>query len=580
MLTIFSIFVRNKKITNYSLTRYSVFALSFLFLFIFQTSFLFAANLTVSPSSVSTKIGKTFTVDLVVNNNTDAINAVAALITYPSDTLSITSVSKVGSFMSLWAEEPTYSNENGTLKLEGVALNPGFNKTTGKVISVTFKALQEGNVSIAVKSGQVLANDGNATDVLKTTGAAFVYIHDNKVEEPSVKETVVPVITSPTHPDSNAWYGRRDASFEWKLPEGITAIRTVYSEKETSVPSKVYDPPVNNRSFTADADGVMYMAVQFRNASGWGAIARYKFQIDTQAPETLKASFPDGNITTNQTPAVLVLAEDALSGMKAITMSIDNGQPVEFLLDSSNLYRLPKQNSGNHTVVINAVDNAGNISTVSLDYTIQAINPPIITEYTKKVDFDNKLKVVGATYPESTVEVTLTDREGLVSSSKVTSNETGVFTLLWNQKLDSGVYEMRTRVLDGRGSISEYSENRVIIVERMVLVRFGIFVMNWLSVILIIIIATLMVCGTLWYALVQFARFRRKVRRNLAEVENTLHVNVKALRSDTEEFHDILVKAERKRELTREENAILKKFKKRLQITEKEIEQKLEDVTE
>jgi predicted nucleic acid-binding protein len=104
--------------------------------------------------------------------------------------------------------------------------------------------------------------------------------------------------------------------------------------------------------------------------------------------------------------------------------------------------------------------------------------------------------------------------------------------------------------------------------------------MNWLSVILIIIIATLMVCGTLWYALVQFARFRRRVRRNLAEVENTLHVNVKALRSDTEEFHDVLVKAERKRELTREETAILKKFKKRLQITEKEIEQKLEDATE
>jgi hypothetical protein len=45
---------------------------------------------------------------------------------------------------------------------------------------------------------------------------------------------------------------------------------------------------------------------------------------------------------------------------------------------------------------------------------------------------------------------------------------------------------------------------------------------------------------------------------------------------DTEEFHDILVKAERKRELTKEETAILKKFKKRLEITEKEIEKKLE----
>jgi hypothetical protein len=174
----------------------------------------------------------------------------------------------------------------------------------------------------------------------------------------------------------------------------------------------------------------------------------------------------------------------------------------------------------------------------------------------------------------------LTDSDGGVSSTKVPSNEAGVFTLLWDKKLDSGVYEMRARVFDSRGSVSDYTENRVIIVERMVLVRFGIFVMNWLSVILIIIIATLMVLATLWYALVQFARFRRKVRRNLAEVENTLHVNVRALRSDTAEFHDVLVKAERKRELTKEETAILKKFKKRLQITEKEIEQKLEEATE
>jgi hypothetical protein len=539
-----------------------------------------AANLSISPSSVTTKVGKTFSVDLVVNNNIDAINAVSALISFPQDALSVVSVSKTGSFISLWAEEPSFSNDKGTINLEGVALNPGFNKATGKVITVTFKALQEGNVSIAVKSGSVLANDGNATDVLKTTGAAFVYINNNDKVAEVVKETVVPVITSPTHPDSTQWYGRRDASFEWKLPDGVTAVRTAYSDKETVTPTKVYDPPVSNRSFTVDNDGVMYMAVQFKNTSGWGAISRYKFQVDSQAPESLKASFPDGAITTNQTPAVLVQAEDALSGLHAITMSIDNGQPVEFPIDPSNLYHLPKQNSGNHTVVINAVDNAGNTSTVSLDYTIQVITPPVITEYTKKVDFDTTFKVVGATYPKSTIEVTLTDVDGQVATAKATSNDTGVFTLLWNNKLNSGVYEMKARVIDARGSVSDYTENRVIVVERMILVRFGIFVMNWLSVVLIVIVATLMVCGTLWYTLVQFARFRRRVRRNLAEVENTLHVNVKALRSDTEQFHDILVKAERKRELTKEETSILKKFKKRLEITEKEVEKKLEDATE
>ena len=540
---------------------------------------LYAANLVISPSSVSTKVGKTFSVDIVLNNNIGAINAVSALVSFPKDALKVVSVSKQGSFINLWAEEPTFSNEKGTVTLEGVSLNPGFDKATGKVLTVTFKALQAGNVSVSVTSGSVLANDGSATDVLKTTGAAFVYVNEEDEKTPiAVVTTVVPVITSPTHPDSALWYGRRDATFEWKLPAGVTAVRTLYSEKETSLPTKVYDPPVNNRSFTSDTDGVMYMFAQFKNASGWGAVAQYKFQIDTEAPSSLKASFPDSNITTNQTPSVLVLAEDALSGIGKITMSIDNGQAVVFPVDPSNIYHLPKQNSGNHTVVVNAIDNAGNTSTVSLDFTIQTISPPVITEYTKKVDFDNKFKIIGATYPKSVVEVTLLDADGQTFTSQVTSNDTGVFTLLWDKSLGQGVYEMKARVLDGRGSMSDYTETRVVIVERMVLIRFGIFVMNWLSVILIVIVATLSISATLWYSFLQFSRFRRKVKRKLSEVENTLRVNVQALRLDTEEFHEILVKAERKRELTKEEQMILKKFKKRLEIVEKEIENKLEKV--
>ncbi len=573
MAKIFSFFLRKN---NKSLCRFFV----GLIFFAMTSKATFAANLVVSPSSVNTTVGKSFTVDLVVNSNVEAINAVSAMISFPKDSLQVTSLSKKGSFINLWAEEPAFSNENGSVSLEGVALNPGFNKATGKVLSVTFKALQAGNVSVAVKSGSVLANDGNATDVLKTTGSAFIYINEDdvKIAPAPVKETLVPVITSPTHPDSTQWYAKRDVSFEWKVPEGVTAVRTVYSDKETDKPTKVYDPPITNRSFTADSDGVMYMMAQFKNADGWGSVASYKFQIDTGAPDSLKASFPDGNVTTNLTPAILVVAEDSLSGIGKVSLAVDGGAPVESPVDSSNLYHLPKQTPGKHTVVVSVIDNAGNASTVSLDYTIQAITPPVITEYTKKVDFDHKFKIVGATYPQSKVEVMLTDGDGQVINADTSSNEAGVFTLLLDKGLASGVYEMKARVLDGRGSVSEYTETRVIIVERMVLVRFGIFVMNWLSVVLIVIVAVLTISATLWYSFLQFSRFRRKVKRRLAEVENTLRVNVQALRRDTEEFHDILVKAERKRELTKEEQMILKKFKKRLEITEKEIDKKLEQI--
>lgn len=551
----------------------------------------FAANIVLSPSNISTKVGKTFSVDVLVNSNKDPINAVSALLSFPADVLSVTSISKTGSFISLWAEEPTFSNTAGTVNFEGVALNPGFSGATGKVLTVTFKAKDAGNINILVKSGSVLANDGNATNVLGTTAGAFIIIDEGDtnasptvaIEKPITAKPApsagsVPVITSSTFPDSTKWYSTREASFEWSVPSTVLAVKTLYSDKETGAPSKVFDPPISNRSFTSDSDGVMYMHVQFKNGSVWGPIAHYKFQVDTEGPESLTASFPDGNVTTNLTPSISIVASDKLSGVDHFTMSVDGGETVKYSVDPTNLYRLPKQVSGKHAVVVGAVDFAGNVSTVTLEYTIQAIAVPIITEYTKNVDFENQLRISGTTYPNTIVEVVLTDRNGDSQSETATSNDTGVFRLTWSKNLDTEVYEMKARVLDTKGAMSDYSNTKVVVVDHIALVRLGIFIMNWLSVLLVIIIAGVCVVGTFWYSIIQFSRFRRKVHRTIAEVESTLKTNVGALRRDTEEFHTLLVKAEKKRELTKEEQAILKKFKKRLEITEKEIDKKLEQI--
>ena len=147
MLNIFSLFFqKNKKFTRDFL---KIFTLSFVIFLSCSVESTLAANLSISPSSVTTKVGKTFSIDLVVNNNIDAINAASALITFPQDTLSVVSVSKTGSFISLWAEEPAFSNEKGTVTLEGVALNPGFNKATGKII--IRQKIYSGNSSVDTK---------------------------------------------------------------------------------------------------------------------------------------------------------------------------------------------------------------------------------------------------------------------------------------------------------------------------------------------------------------------------------------------------------------------------------------------
>lgn len=548
-----------------------------------STKIVSAADLTLFPSSGTYEVGSTFSMIVYVSGNSVPINGISGGITFSNDTLELTSISKSGSILPMWAEAPTFSNTTGKVSFEGVISNPGFNGSEGKVITLNFKAKNAGTGSVTLTSGSVLANDGNATNVLGSLGFASFNITGGENTSDSVSTTpkssgTTPVIVSPSYPDSSKWYNKKEASFEWTLPPSATAVRTLYNEKEISTPTKVYDPPIDNRSFMVDADGVNYMHVQFKTSSGWGTIYNYKFQVDTENPESLKVSFPDGIVTTNPTPTVLVLAEDKVSGIASISMSVDGGDEQIYTVDPSNLYRVPKQSAGQHTLVVTAFDGAGNKSSVSLDYTIQSISVPVITEYTKNVELGKELRITGTTYPQSTVEVVLTGRDGISKSETTTSDNAGIFKLIWSKEMETGVYEMKARAVDSKGASSDYTDEKIIVVEYIAFIRFGIFVMNWLSLILILIIAVFATIATFWFSLTSFGKWRRKVHRTLLEAENTLKANVQGLRQDTEEFHDILIKVKKTRKLNKNEEMMLKKFKKRLEITEKEIENKLEAI--
>jgi hypothetical protein len=393
-----------------------------------------------------------------------------------------------------------------------------------------------------------------------------------------VEESITPHIISTTHPDKTRWYNSRNIAFSWNVPTAITAVRTLYDTREDSVPSKVYAPPINEKSITLSEDGVMYMHVQFKTTEGWGPSAHYRFQIDTQEPTVPQVTFPDGAMTTSPVPAVLIEAEDTTSGLEYLTIGIDGTEPTRYLLDSSHVYRLPKQVPGKHTAFITVYDKAGNKRTTSVEYTILAIAAPKITDYTKNVQSGSPLIVSGTTYPETLVEVVLIDRKGSLITESVTSDDAGNFRLVWSGNLRAGLYEMHARAIDTKGATSEFSDEKVFIVEHAAIVRLGTVITSWLSLALLLIVGVVCVLATLWYSFMQFDRWRRRVHRVMKEAENTLKTNVQALRRDLEEFHRLLVKTQKKRALTKEETTILKKFEKRIEIAEKEIEQKLEQI--
>lgn len=138
-------------------------------------SHVFAAALSFSPSENTVAAGSVFKVDVEVSSPDQAMNAVSGDISFPSDELRVLSISKLDSIVSLWIQNPSFSNGTpGDVNFEGVVLNPGFMGSAAPVLRITFQVVGNpgDSAQLVFSSGSVLANDGNGTDILDSEGNA------------------------------------------------------------------------------------------------------------------------------------------------------------------------------------------------------------------------------------------------------------------------------------------------------------------------------------------------------------------------------------------------------------------------
>jgi hypothetical protein len=156
--------------------------------FLFSTTFVYAATIGFSPSSGNYHVGDTIQAKIVVNSDT-SINAVASHISFPTNLLTLSSISKSGSIISLWPQEPSFSNVSGTADLEGVVLN-GYTGNSGSVATLIFKAKDVGQAVLQFTSASILASDGNGTEVLTGSNSAILAIAKT-IPKPEVKPTPV-----------------------------------------------------------------------------------------------------------------------------------------------------------------------------------------------------------------------------------------------------------------------------------------------------------------------------------------------------------------------------------------------------
>ena len=171
-----------------------------LFAFIVPFSAWASASLSISPSSGTYHVGQTFTVSVKANSDAP-FNAISLSLLFPPPIFSLVSVSSTDSILTFWVTEPTISKGDGTLTLEGVTPG-GVKGLSGTVVRATVRANEVGTGSVSFHSGQVLANDGNGTDITGTmAGAKYTVIAAKPVTSttppPAAPSTPSPISVTP-----------------------------------------------------------------------------------------------------------------------------------------------------------------------------------------------------------------------------------------------------------------------------------------------------------------------------------------------------------------------------------------------
>ena len=545
-----------------------------------------AASLSFLPTAESYTVGQMFSVSVRASSADQAMNAVDGVISFPSDKIEVLSLSKSDSIMNLWVQEPSFSNSAGTVNFEGIILNPGFTGNIGKIFSITFRAKGVGNAPVSFNSGSVLANDGKGTNIVENLGNAIFAIGTSasKLTSPSDARgaPLAPYIISSTNPDPTRWYNNQNPKFSWSVPQDVTGVQILVGKFPSSVPIVSYTPAIAEKEVIDVPDGEWYIHARFKNAAGWGAIAHFKFSIDTKPPKPFTITFPQGKEIDNPRPSALFTAVDELSGIDYYKVKI--GEDSFLTISQEELknipFVLPLQTIGKRTLLIRAYDKAGNVTTVSEEFVIKPITPPVITEYPRQLKSGQALIVKGTSSSRGEILFSVQEDNKEIKTQKISVDSTGNWSILYGEELTSGIYKIYAQAIDTRGAISEPTPIYYVSVGSPTFIQICGSVIQLLGVMIPIITLLALLAFLLWQSLRKLRSLKKRIAKEVGEAEHVIHRAFDVLKENIHAHVRLLEKTKTKRDLTAEEEKMLITFKNDLNEAERIIEKEIFDIEE
>lgn len=477
-----------------------------------------AATLYMIPNSSAFNIGEEFTIDLKAGADDEFLNAGQATVSFSNDVLELVSIDKSGSSFNFWVEEPSVSNETGTLSFIG-GTTRGISGASLQIIRMKFKTKGAGVANLSITDAVLTASDGKGTNILSAVEDASVRVGTQVMpakvlaekEIPvilpapvtrtpikSTKAPAVPIIIVPLYASTTAWYSSQgDTIALWEVPNDVTGVSATIDNSPETVPSQLEPALLTGKKFGILDEGTWYVHVRFRNNVGWGKPGHYRINIDTTAPLSFDTII-DSEASENPSPEISFTTADSLSGIDLYQISLDGERISE--TEQNNLI-LPPLAPGTHTVHVRASDKAGNSTESVLSFEILPLETPVVHFYTETISKSETLFASGTSVPEGTVIFVVKDKRGNeIVKGVTTADSTGRWEFRTADPLSSsGSYTFNVMVFDTRGAQSFPTNDSTFRVRALVLFTLGSVDFGWFEILLIVILLILAVA--VWFVL-------------------------------------------------------------------------------
>lgn len=310
-----------------------------------------AAVLYTLPEAQSVDPADTVTLDVRLNSENDTINAVQARILFDPTALEVVEVSKAGSFLVLWPEEPKVDVKAGVITFTGGTPNGSY-VVNGRLVSIVFRSKHLGSTNVLFDTGTsgVYRNDGLGTKVALSAKPATIDVA-------LTGRTLT--INSTTHPNADTWYPSSFIKFDWNvMPDAQYAY--LLSDNPTALPDTRFGASLREAMYTNLKDGAYMFVLQEKLPNDtWGTPVRRRALVDTKPPDAFTPQ-----LTRDVVPGKLALVFAAHDATSAVVRY--RAQEGDMVTESATSPYTLLDQTQHRQIIITAYDSAGNFTTATI----------------------------------------------------------------------------------------------------------------------------------------------------------------------------------------------------------------------